>query len=308
MFTFDDVRRGVNELGERVIGRGKEVDFRKQVERIAASRGLSREQAQKEALDFYIQAVNTEATSGFPRGEKANLSMIEAGLIETIGRAAVKALTKDESAQADLRAISLPVAPSRGEMDNARKALTANMKAPKLDAGSQAAFERRIEPSVQDAAMDVIVIRELTDRMHADMGATGDNVEDMLASRPEFRADMHAMLHAKKLLDTHEHYFKMIGSHKRAIESLKTNALEAINNILGKGIVEWGKNVPVISLFTKGKLLNFGGFFTATAKYLGKAGASATKLGKDMLWVGGRTVDVAMARSNLKKNPIKKSF
>ena len=302
MSFVSEARRLVNEGGERLIGRGKEVDFRKQVEQIAASRGLSREQAQKEALDFYIQAANTEATSGFPRGEKANLAMIEAGLIETIGRAAVKALKKDKSAQADLRAISLPVAPSKSEMDNARKALTANMKAPKLDAGSQAAFERRIEPSVQDAAMDVIVIRELTDRMHADMGATGDNVEDMLASRPEFRADMRVMLHAQKLLEAHEHYFKLIGVNKRAVESLKTSTVDIFNHIFWDGLKQWIKSFPF------GKTKGLGGFFVGTSVYLGKIVANVSKFGRDIAWASGSSVDVLIGRSKLKKNPIKKSF
>ena len=93
--TWDKIKTGAKEVGEKVIGRGPEVKFRHEAQEYADTKGVSIEAAQKSIMGSYFDALNRKrAVSGAIDYESKEWRAISAAVNETMGAEGIEELKK----------------------------------------------------------------------------------------------------------------------------------------------------------------------------------------------------------------------
>ncbi len=271
--AWKEVLNTAKETGERIIGHGPEVDFRREINKEVAI-GTPKPRAEKEAFLDRVDKVGDEARlSGAVDYKSKNWRDFEAALNELFDQNDRNTLREDSENPLFFRTIPLgPV--SAVEYNRARSYYQG-----KFDGQSPKHY------AINDTANNVKLINELANRIYVDLSPYATNIMDIkavLTAHPEIGADIGKAMGVKEELEGAEERFSREILHKKEWEQYKKDAGESLKEmildiplgVLGKMTKETGKILKNPSQKNIGEAIASltGAVITATAKELLEAG------------------------------------
>ncbi len=217
------------ETGERMIGRGAEVRFRKEVKKYARENGVSVIQAEKAVFEDRVDTMDQAILRGETLCEKLSaFREFQGALREILGRDAPEQLRKDAANPAVCRALVIP-SPNRDEIKES------------LDIWKKE-FSGRVPNNrvVQDTAEQIKLMRAVFDEVRTDPAFVGpDNLRDIFTTHPELGADIGKSLIAKDTLEIHERMFTRALAFERSREVFIRTTKDALANMFWRAPVDW---------------------------------------------------------------------
>lgn len=256
-FNFDSAKRFAGDVGDRIIGKGRQVDFRQEV-RSLVERGMSEGEAKKQAFLDRLNGLNYEASSGVIDLNTDNYRNLIAGMKEIYTQTQIKDLEQNVFGSSFRSILTTPA--------DARK--VGKMR-DYLDSKYGKENTKRV-PSLNRYALDganaTEMILLLSGRLNMEAAASPDDLDSLLMANPEFAADLSKLMAAKKMLESHEKGAKRQIDAYEARHRLKETTKKAFDDIAWSGLAKFMKSMIGV---TRGKKDLASGFME-TASYLTK--------------------------------------
>jgi hypothetical protein len=220
------LRRELGDVGERLAGRGRQVDFRKEVERLAEVRGMPVHRAEKAVLLEKMDALRSEVSSIEHGPPSESFDAFEAGLRHIFGNNREN-LQKLDAAAEDPDKFEPLIPPQVSPSDAA--------KAEKYFEGK---YNRAPAPAILgDYARRALIMEQLIERISADPRIMGsdEKLDALLVdTAPERGADVAGILDGEEHLKGAERHFARELAHEKNIANLKETARKSLAIMLFK--------------------------------------------------------------------------
>jgi hypothetical protein len=252
--SFDNIKRFASDVNDRLLGRGRQVDFRQEVRRLEST-GQSHEEAQKQVFLDRFSSARAEAASGVIDFSSGEFKDLLATLPEIFSETEIKSF---ETLASGTHYRSLPVMPVTPGQISKMKAY--------LDRRFGAVNAKRVSlgPYITDGARTTFLLNSLMRRFEGEAYANPHDLNVIIAAHPEMAADLGKIIQAKKLLETHEKGAKRQVDAAEARYRLGENAKQAFDDIAWHGL---GSMIKTVFNFTRGKQKLWPAF-KETATYL----------------------------------------
>jgi hypothetical protein len=282
LFEHMNVREKIGDIGKRVIGRGREVDFKEETERFAKTHGVPGYEAEKAVFLNIAAAVRSElAASGTLDVKSPNFKRFEAGLRQSFGGENPAKLFELNKVAAKFRTIPPPaVSPA----DVARMDAYFRTKN-----GGRIPSHAVVAESVRTAKnIDHLIARFSSDPrlvMH-----TGKMDSLLLGVAPELGADMAKILGERKRLEKAERHFGRELVHDKNMASFKKTAGESLTAMCWKAPAQFA--IDVFNLDDKKSRLHGSGGKKFT-QFAARFAIAGTRFAAREGWEGAKIVGSA---------------
>ena len=258
--SFEKVKKFAKETGERLIGKGAEVDFRRAVDKETSTRGVPREDAEKGIFSDQLASVRSDIIKdGTIDVRGGSWEGFEAGVHETLPKPMQAKCLEDADDTTIFRAIGTPLS---GNPAKVKATLQARFKADYPNCG------KTINNSgvfVTEMARNSALMGQLMSRMDSDLHphmSSGASLESILGTYPEIGADIGKAEQVRDLLKKQESILVRKMGYGRSVDNFKEYLHKSIFEDFGKGLRKWGGDL------SKGLFGALGGDFKPFFKYL----------------------------------------
>jgi hypothetical protein len=257
---WDKIKKVAKESGEKLIGRGAEVKFRKEVQEHMSRFGTSKEDAEKEILDDQFGFIDSDITAdGTIDGDKKEWRALEAGVNETLSKTAKEKCLEDSGNTSIFRSFRTP---RRGDKRKLTKFLSKKHKDAYPDRDLSL---RKNDALITGMANQAAYMQQLMDRLRRELTphmGTGASLESILTANPQIGADLGQLQKMKGVMDKSDSILLRKMGFDRSMENLKDDFHKAVTEDLLKGT----KRFLGLTIGGVGKM--FRGDFSGFAKYM----------------------------------------
>ena len=236
-----DVKKAVVEAAEKLVGRGPEVQYRKDVEAHVNS-GQTQEQAERRVFSDYLMAVTSEThKDGSLDYESPAFRALLASTNEMFERADIKKFKQDAGDTSKLRRLHT-IVPSTRQVDKMRKYFKKKTKG-----------EGPNNTVLTESVRELETLEEIAFRLNSDISSSMSHLgpADEIRARAEYGADIGRILLAKENLERHENKAQREQTFIEANERWKDEAKKSLTVMMWDAPTKWLKK-------TVGGMLTFG--------------------------------------------------
>jgi hypothetical protein len=226
---WDEAKEFGSDVARRLIGRGGEVDFKKESEELAASSGVSIEEARSTLFMDRLSDVQDELRlRGSFDLDGEVLGRFSSGMQETLGRTSIDRIRQD------------------AERAPPYRPLVARSIDPKVTRATEGRFRSQFDgqvPSflvVRDYATSLDAVQQLFKRIDRDVAGSGTrDVAQLTSTSPEVGADFGKALQELDHLRAHERRFGAAHRFDIEVAELKETTRRELAAMLWRAPMQW---------------------------------------------------------------------